>query len=88
MVGIGELIVYLHQDFLGVGLGTAMMRRCLEFARAHKFRRIGLTVIAENKNAIRVHEKVGFKREGNRSEAYRGEDVRYYDAVEMGIVFS
>ncbi|MBI3115770.1 MAG: GNAT family N-acetyltransferase [Thaumarchaeota archaeon] len=88
MVGIGELIVYLHQDFLGVGLGTAMMRRCLEFARAQKFRRIGLTVIAENKNAIRVYEKVGFKREGNRSEAYRGEDGRYYDAVEMGIVFS
>lgn len=88
MAGIGELIIYLHQDFLNVGLGTTMVKRSLEFARAQGFHRIGLTVVVENRNAIHVYEKVGFKREGNRSEAYRGEDGRYYDAVEMGIVLS
>ena len=88
MVGIGELIVYLHQDFLNVGLGTTMVKRSLEFARAQGFHRIGLTVVAENRKAIHVYEKAGFKREGNRSESYRGADGRYYDAAEMGIVLS
>lgn len=64
-----------------------MVKRSLEFARAQGFHRIGLTVVAENRNAIQVYEKAGFKREGNRSGAYRGEDGRYYDTVEMGIVF-
>ncbi len=88
MAGIGELIIYLHKKVLNLGLGTAMVKRSLEFARDQGFHRIGLTVIAENRNAIRVYEKVGFKREGNRSDAYRGEDGSYYDAVEMGIILS
>ncbi len=88
MAGIGELIIYLHQDFLNVGLGTAMVKRSIEFAKSHGFHKIGLTVIAENKNAIHVYEKVGFKHEGKRSEGYRAEDGRYYNAVEMGIILS
>lgn len=88
LVGIGELIIYLNQDFLNLGLGTAMVKRSLEFAKTQGFRRIGLSVVAENRNAIRVYEKAGFGREGTRMEAYKGEDGRYYDMVEMGIALT
>lgn len=85
--GIGQLIIYLHQDFLNRGLGTAMTKRGLELARTRGFHRVGLSVVAENVNAIHVYEKVGFKREGIRKDAYLGEDDRYYDMIEMGVVF-
>jgi len=81
----GELLIYLHQDFQRAGLGTAMMRRAIEEARSRGLHRLQLTVIADNQVAIKVYEKVGFKREGLRKEAFLAEDGQYYDAVEMGL---
>ncbi len=86
MKGIGELIIYLHQDFLNVGLGTSMMKNGLEAARQRSLHRLSLGVIADNKNAIHVYEKVGFVVEGTRKDGYFGADGSYHDMVEMGIV--
>jgi len=84
--GVVELFIYIHQDFQNVGLGTMMMRKAIELARENGFHRIGLTVVADNKRAIKVYEKVGFKTEGTIREAFFGEDHRYHDEVEMGIL--
>ncbi len=86
MSHLGELIIYLSQDFLNVGLGTAMTKAGLELAKARGLRRMQLTVIEGNKNAVHVYEKVGFRREGKKSEAYLGEDGRYHDAIDMGLI--
>ncbi len=84
--GIGELVIYLHQAFQNVGLGTAMMREAIKLAREGRLHRISLSVIADNARAIRVYEKVGFNQEGIRREDYFGEDGRYHDVVEMGLI--
>ena len=84
--GIGELFIYLHQDFQNVGLGTAMMREGLGQARARKLHRVELSVVAENQRGIRSYEKVGFQREGVKRENYLGEDGKYYDEILMGIL--
>jgi len=86
MKGIGELLIYLHQDFQNIGLGTAMMREGVREARAQGWRRIRLTVVADNHRAIRSYEKVGFEREGLSRENYFGEDGKYHDEVEMGLL--
>ena len=83
---LGELIIYLSQDFLSVGLGTAMMKSALLLAKEKGLHRVQLSVIAGNENAVRLYEKVGFRMEGVRTDAYRAEDGRYHDALEMGIV--
>ncbi len=83
---IGELVIYLHQAFQNVGLGTAMMREAIRLAGERRLHRISLSVIADNVRAIRVYEKVGFKQEGIRKEDYFGEDGRYHDVVEMGLI--
>jgi RimJ/RimL family protein N-acetyltransferase len=85
--GVAELFIYLHQDFQNLGLGTGMMRKAIAIAKARGFHRIGLTVVADNQRAIKVYEKVGFKKEGVVRETFYGDDHHYHDEVQMGITF-
>jgi RimJ/RimL family protein N-acetyltransferase len=84
--GIGELFIYVHQEFQNLGLGTLMVRKAIALAKERGFHRIGLTVVADNKRAIKVYEKVGFKKEGIARETFYGDDHRYHDEVEMGLL--
>jgi putative acetyltransferase len=84
--GTGDLFIYLHQDFQNAGLGAALMNEGIALARARRMHRIELTVIADNHRAIRLYEKVGFRREGLKRENYLAEDGKYHDEVVMGIL--
>jgi RimJ/RimL family protein N-acetyltransferase len=84
--GVTELFIYIHQDFQNLGLGTMMMKKAIELAKERGFHRIGLTVVADNHRAIKVYEKVGFKKEGIARETFYGDDHRYHDEVEMGLL--
>jgi RimJ/RimL family protein N-acetyltransferase len=86
MSHVGELVIYLHQDYVNAGLGTLMMKAGLELAKAKGLRRVQLSVVDGNKNAIHLYGKLGFQREGERPSSYLGEDGIYHAAVEMGIV--
>jgi RimJ/RimL family protein N-acetyltransferase len=66
----GDLVIYLHQDFHNVGLGTAMLSRLFGLARKEGLHRIGLHVVADNKPAIHLYEKLGFKIEGVMRDSY------------------
>ena len=59
----GELQIHLHQDYHGVGLGTAMMIILLKEATEQKLQRINLEVDAENHTAIHLFRKFGFQTE-------------------------
>ncbi len=82
----GGLIIYLHQDFHNVGLGTYMLEQLLELARKEKMHRLTLGVVADNKRAIHVYEKLGFQIEGIMKDAYFGADNRYHDELIMGLI--
>jgi RimJ/RimL family protein N-acetyltransferase len=84
--GTGDLLIYLHQDFQNAGLGAALMTEGIAQARTRRMHRVELTVVAENHRAIRLYEKMGFQREGLKRENYLGEDGKYHDEVEMGII--
>lgn len=84
--GIGELAIYLHQDFQSLGLGFGMMKEILELARRNGLPRVGLRVVADNKRAIRLYEKVGFKHEGILKHSYFGANGLYHDDADMGII--
>jgi len=86
--GTSDVLIYLHQDFHNVGLGTAMLTRLMELAKKEGLHRIGLRVIADNKPAIRLYQKFGFKVEGLMKDAYLGEDGRYHDELVMGLILA
>ena len=84
--GNSDYVIYLHQEYHNVGLGTAMTRSIIELAREEGLHRISLGVVADNEIAIRVYEKVGFIIEGVLRDAFFGDDGRYHDEVHMGLI--
>lgn len=84
--GTSNLVIYLHQDFHNVGLGTAMLTKLIELAKREGLHRIGLHVIADDKPAIHLYKKLGFKIEGVMKDSYFGEDGRYHDELVMGLI--
>jgi putative acetyltransferase len=86
--GVSDLVMYLHQDFHNVGLGSVMLGYLLELAKEESLRKIGLHVIADNKIAIHLYEKFGFKTEGVLKDAYFGADGKYHDEIAMGLVWN
>lgn len=55
----------MHNDYQNLGLGTAMTRHMIEIARSKGLKKIYLTVVTENRCAIRVYENCGFKVESS-----------------------
>ena len=85
--GIGDMMIYLHQDFHGVGLGTAMTERLLALAKDKGLHRIGLEVVEDNEAAVRLYKRLGFKVEGTLRDAYYGTDKKYHNMFVMGRLF-
>jgi len=84
--GVGDLAIYLHQSFHNVGLGTAMTERLLQLAKNEKMHRIELAVVEENKIALHLYEKFCFQIEGVSKDAFYGQDGKYHDIVNMGLI--
>ena len=85
--GVGGMMIYIHQDFHGIGLGTEMVGKLLALARQKGFHRIGLEVVEDNEAAVRLYKKFGFEIEGVLKDAYFGKDEKYHNELVMGILF-
>lgn len=85
--GTGDALIYLHQDFHNVGLGTLMFKELLNLAEVEGTHRVSLHVVAEN-SAIHLYENNGSRVEGVMKDAYFGEDGKYHDELVMGLVLA
>lgn len=85
-IGLGDLIIYIHQDFQNRGLGTRMLKELIAAARNEKLHKIVLEVVAENAPAVHIYQKVGFRVEGATKESYFGGDEKYHDLFIMGLI--
>ncbi len=85
--GVSDMGIYLHQDFHGVGLGTAMTETVLSIAKEQGLHRISLHVAEDNIAAVKLYKKLGFIIEGTMRDAYYGVDGKYHNMLVMGIVF-
>jgi RimJ/RimL family protein N-acetyltransferase len=74
---VGSVGISVHRDYRGRGLGTRLMRTLFEWASSNGIRRIEIEAFANNPEAIRLYESLGFVREGVRRGAVvvDGEDV-------------
>jgi putative acetyltransferase len=54
--------MYFLRELRGLGAGAAMMRQCLEAARAHGFRRCYLETLRGMDAAMKLYERSGFRR--------------------------
>ena len=56
--------MYFLKSARGLGIGSEMLRRCLDAARSHGFRWCYLETLAGMNDAIRLYERHGFHRIG------------------------
>lgn len=83
----GDLLIYIgDRKSWGQGYGSEILEifidYCFKVLNLHK---VYLRVVAYNKNAIRLYEKIGFVREGEfKDEVFM--DGRYHDVLRMAII--
>jgi len=81
----GEFGVTVLKDYWGQGIGTAMVKQLIRWAKdSNVVRKINLRVRSDNHRAIHVYEKLGFHHEGLTSRDFYV-DGDFYDSIRMGI---
>ena len=76
----------VHSGFRGLGLGRAMLSKCIEEAKLlPAIAKLSLTVFADNNHAISLYRALGFLEEGRRIRDIRRRDGSYVDEVIMGL---
>ena len=82
----GHLGMGVHDDHVGQGVGTALLRALLDAAdNWHDLRRLELTVYVDNTPAIALYRRHGFEVEGT-LRAYAFRNGAYVDAYAMARV--
>lgn len=73
-LGVGVL-----PGWQGLGIGTLLLRGAQNAARTAGYEQMELTVVTENRPALRLYEKAGFAVTGTLPRAYKNKAGRYYD---------
>ncbi|MDD3410665.1 MAG: GNAT family N-acetyltransferase [Eubacteriales bacterium] len=78
-----EVSIALLKPYWGVGLGTALLNRMIEQARALGFEQLELQVVSSNQPAVALYRKLGFAHCGRLPHAQKlpGGTYQDYDAM-------
>ncbi len=79
---VGEVGVGIKEEYRGIGIGTAMLRRLLAQADEMDLRILVLKLFSTNKVAYHLYEGLGFKETGRIPKALF-KDGEYLDEVTM-----
>jgi RimJ/RimL family protein N-acetyltransferase len=83
--GVADLGMLVAQGWRGQGLGSALLRAGIDWARGAGAHKVALQVWPHNQAAIALYEKLGFQREGLLRRHYRRRNGELWDAVVMGL---
>ena len=75
--------IALYRAFWGGGVGTILLRGALDAARSVGYEQAELDVVAENRAAVALYEKLGFVRYGVMPRNMKYGDGSYADTVWM-----
>jgi L-amino acid N-acyltransferase YncA len=84
--GFGEVNMLVHRDWRGRGVGSALLRAAIDWARGHGLHKLCLEVFAQNAAAIALYRNCGFIEEGRRARQYRRASGELWDTIMMGLV--
>ena len=78
-----NIAIALYKEYSGLGIGKAMLETVLDIAQKVGYEQAELEVIADNKPAIALYEKLGFKIYGTFPNNMKYEDGSYADSYWM-----
>jgi ribosomal protein S18 acetylase RimI-like enzyme len=81
----GSLGMGVLPEYRGRGLGQRLLESCIAAAKSKGITRISLEARVDNKQALRLYERVGFQTEGVRRNGMRV-DGQYIDTLAMALL--
>ena len=81
-----ELGMMVSAAWRGKGVGTKLLKACIDYGRESGAHKICLEVWPHNESAIALYEKHGFVREGYRRKQWRRRNGELWDSVMMGLL--
>ena len=75
--------IALYREYWGRGIGEQMMRVLLAEAKKAGYEQAELEVVADNKAAVALYEKIGFQTHGHLPRYMKYKDGSYADALWM-----
>ena len=78
-----EVAIALYKEYCGCGIGKVMLQIVLDLAKNVGYEQAELEVMAENKDAIHLYEKLGFEKYGTFLDNMKFADGSYMDAYWM-----
>lgn len=78
-----DIAIALYKEYWGVGIGKAMLETALDIAKNIGYEQAELEVIADNKSAISLYEKLDFVKYGEFPNNMKYSDESYANAYWM-----
>ncbi|WP_353421347.1 GNAT family N-acetyltransferase [Staphylococcus delphini] len=75
------------RQFQGLGIGFDLIQHCKKWCQERRITRIALTVVTENKTAIHLYERAGFKVEGEMRHTLKIQG-QYFNELIMAYLLS
>lgn len=75
--------IALYENVWGLGIGTSLMQLLIEKAIECGYEQMELDVVSRNDRAIKLYEKMGFVKCGNKPKAMKHKDGTYDDEIMM-----
>ena len=82
--GVSDLGMAVLPEWRGKGVGSALLRACIDWAHKQEVHKIELRVWPHNTPAIALYERFGFEREGNLKRHYRRRNGELWDCLIYG----
>jgi RimJ/RimL family protein N-acetyltransferase len=83
--GVADLGMLVAAGWRRRGVGSALLRAGIDWARQAGAHKIALQVWPHNHAAIALYERFGFQREGRLRRHYRRRSGELWDAIVMGL---
>ena len=83
--GVADLGMLVADGWRRRGIGSALLRAGIDWARQAGVHKIALQVWPHNRAAIALYERFGFQHEGRLRRHYRRRSGELWDAIVMGL---
>lgn len=78
-----SVAIALYQEYTGLGIGTAMLQKIIDVAKAQGLEQLELEVVADNERALALYRKLGFEVCGTMPRNMKYKDGTYADMLFM-----
>lgn len=78
-----EFGISIEKGFWGIGIGHALTVACVECARTAGYVQLELNVVSENRRAISLYERIGFREYGRNPKGFRSRKTGWQEVVLM-----